>query len=203
MAEIFVSYRREDTVDFAGRLSDRLRRRFGTARIFLAPDDIPLGQPFDKVLGEQLDSCQVLLAVIGRHWLTVNQAVRRPSDYVEIEIGTALQRRIPTVPIRVDGAPVPTNLPGPLAALPGQQWLRIDRANFHSGADLLIEQLEKNYIPSIFKRRSLLLAQTLLAIGGILIGALSPWPQKPLALLAFGLAFVLFYSPTRGWPWRR
>ena len=35
MAKIFLSYRREDSADVAGRIFDHLERRFGRDRLFL------------------------------------------------------------------------------------------------------------------------------------------------------------------------
>jgi hypothetical protein len=125
--------------------------------------------------------------------------------YVEREVRVALQRGIPTVPIRVDDAPVPANLPGPLAELSRRQWQRIDSEDFDSGADLLIERLEKNYFPSLIKTWGLVGARVLLVGLGALILVPTPrtWLQALQAVIAFGVAAMLTLSPNRGWPWRR
>jgi hypothetical protein len=52
----------------------------------------------------------VLLAVIGRNWIESRGSEKRlddPRDFVKIEIETALERRIPIVPLLVQAAPMP------------------------------------------------------------------------------------------------
>ncbi len=49
MAGIFVSYRRDDSRDVAGRLVDRLRRDYSEEQLFLDIDGIPAGTEFDVV----------------------------------------------------------------------------------------------------------------------------------------------------------
>jgi hypothetical protein len=47
---IFISYRRQETGDLAGRLYDRLADRFGEARVFMDVDTIELGVDFTEVI---------------------------------------------------------------------------------------------------------------------------------------------------------
>jgi hypothetical protein len=68
MAGIFVSYRRDDSRDVAGRLVDRLRQVYSEDQLFLDIDGIPAGTNFETVLDERLKACDVLLAVIGPQW---------------------------------------------------------------------------------------------------------------------------------------
>jgi TIR domain len=44
MSGIFISYRREDSAPYAGRLYDRLCGRFGADQVFMDVDDIPPGE---------------------------------------------------------------------------------------------------------------------------------------------------------------
>jgi hypothetical protein len=62
---IFISYRREDSRHAAGRLVDRLGQTFGRDQMFIDVDAIEPGLDFVQVLGEKIDSCDVLLALIG------------------------------------------------------------------------------------------------------------------------------------------
>ena len=50
MGNIFISYRRGDSIATAGRIRDRLVQEFGRQRVFVDVDDIPHGQDFLKVL---------------------------------------------------------------------------------------------------------------------------------------------------------
>jgi hypothetical protein len=111
-AKVFISYRREDSAGHAGRVHDRLEREFGHDLLFMDVDSIPLGANFIKVLRDEVGKCDVLLAVIGHHWLDARDknGERRlddPNDFVRIEIATALQRDIPVIPVLLDGAKIP------------------------------------------------------------------------------------------------
>jgi sulfatase modifying factor 1 len=117
MPRIFISYRREDSELFTGRLHDRLEPHFGRENVFMDIDDIPFGVDFRKHLDEAVSRCDVLLAIIGENWLNVchregpRQGSRRledPADFVRIEILSALARGIPVIPVLVGGARVPT-----------------------------------------------------------------------------------------------
>ena len=112
MARIFISYRRRDSAYVAGNLRDALQARFGTDSCFLDIDNIPFGADFRQYIGNAVGQCDVLLVLIGDQWLesTDDQGRRRiedPSDYVRIEIESALKRNIPVVPVLVGEAKVP------------------------------------------------------------------------------------------------
>jgi hypothetical protein len=50
VARIFLSYRRDDSSPYAGRLYDRLSERFGRDNIFMDIDTIALGFDFVEVV---------------------------------------------------------------------------------------------------------------------------------------------------------
>ncbi len=118
MSKLFISYRRDDSADVTGRLHDRLKGHFGDGTIFLDIDTIPFGMDFRQCIGDAVNQCDVLLAVIGDHWLDArytdgpHQGGRRlddPHDYVRIEIESALARGIPVVPLLVGKAAMPAH----------------------------------------------------------------------------------------------
>src|SRR5262249_12104294 len=89
MAAIFVSYGREDTEGQAGRLFGDLTERFGKDVVFMDVAGIEPGRDFRRVIEQQVASCGVLLAVIGKSWLTGadEQGRRRlddPIDFVRL-----------------------------------------------------------------------------------------------------------------------
>jgi hypothetical protein len=121
---LFVSYRREDSADVTGRICDALEREFGADAIFRDVDSIPLGVDFRQHLGAAIEQCHVVLAIIGRDWTGAAEpgAPRRiddPSDFVRVEIESAIQRQIPVIPLLVNRAVMLTadQLPAPIAAL--------------------------------------------------------------------------------------
>lgn len=114
MAKIFISYRRDDARMTAGRLHDALARHFGKKQLFMDVDNLLAGQRFDRELDSALNQCDVLLAVIGPHWMDIlNQRVSGADtdpderDYVREEIAAALARNVTVIPVLVDGAALP------------------------------------------------------------------------------------------------
>jgi formylglycine-generating enzyme required for sulfatase activity len=149
MSGIFISYRREDSIDFAGRLYDKLAQHFDHDQIFMDIDTIEPGLDFVEVIEEAVGSCNVLIAVIGKQWLTIADAAgqRRldnPNDFVRLEIKTALERNIRVIPALIRGAPMPQSrdLPADLKKLSRRNAIVIsDR--FHPEVDRLIKVVEK------------------------------------------------------------
>lgn len=145
---VFISYRREESSGLAGRLYDRLADRFGDDQVFMDVDTIALGADFVEVITEAVSSCQVLLAVIGPHWLTItDQEGRRlddPDDVVRLEIATALGRDIRVIPILVEGAAMPRRreLPDELATLARRNALILRHESFRFDADRLLDAIE-------------------------------------------------------------
>jgi TIR domain len=57
MSGIFISYRREDSAGWTGRLAERLKQKFGTASIFMDIDTIQPGTDFAEALRSAVSSC--------------------------------------------------------------------------------------------------------------------------------------------------
>jgi hypothetical protein len=147
---IFISYRRQDSAGYAGRLFDRLASRFGQSNIFMDIDAIELGVDFVQTIQEAVGSCDVLLAVIGPSWLTVtnangNSRLSDQNDFVRVEVLTALQRDIRVIPLLVQGAHMPSekDLPAELSAFARRNGMGIEHASFDSDVNLLVTKLEK------------------------------------------------------------
>lgn len=149
---VFISYRREDSADVTGRLYDRLTTAFGREYVHKDVDSIPLGVDFREHINALVGTCDVVLAVIGRHWLDVKGAeqTRRLDDErdpVRLEIVAALKREIPVVPVLVSGGKIP-----PAEALPDEirnlayrngTSVRPD-PDFHKDVDRLIAGLRRH-----------------------------------------------------------
>ncbi|MBI2305846.1 MAG: tetratricopeptide repeat protein [Rhodocyclales bacterium] len=108
---IFISYRRSDTDDHAGRLIDRLRHWFDAEAIFYDKqrDSIDIGDTFPAGIDTALDRAAVVLVLIGPDWLAeLNRRVDLPGiDYVRREVVGALRRGKRVIPILLGGATVP------------------------------------------------------------------------------------------------
>lgn len=99
MPGIFISYRRDDSGGHAGALARELGQRFGAEHVFLDLDDIRGGQDFVAALEQALGQCDVLIDLIGRHWLAAADGQERrrldvPGDFVRMEIAGALRRHV-------------------------------------------------------------------------------------------------------------
>lgn len=146
---IFVSYRREDSADVAGRIYDRLIGSFGREAVFKDVDNIPLGVNYKTHLENVVNQCSHLLAIIGRQWTTIvdeqgKRRLEKPTDFVRIEIEAALKRDIPVIPLLVQGAKMPDldKLPDTMRDLYYRNGtpIRAD-PDFHSDMDRLIKAL--------------------------------------------------------------
>jgi hypothetical protein len=125
MAErIFISYRREDSRGYAGRLQGDLSRRYTSEAVF-RDIEIPPGVDFAEHIYGLIDHCNVVLVMIGNGWLDArdsggNRRIAKPDDWVRLEIERALARSdVEVIPVLVDGARLPPRdeLPPSLAAL--------------------------------------------------------------------------------------
>ena len=146
---IFISYRRADSAGYAGRIYDRLAAHFGKEAIFMDVDTIEAGLDFVDVLENAVQSCDVLVALIGRQWLNIKdeageRRLDNPQDFVRIEVAAALNRGIRVIPVLVDGTSMPNSgqLPSNLKPLARRNAVLVNHYSFHADASRLIEQLE-------------------------------------------------------------
>lgn len=112
MPQIFLSYRRDDSAYVAGMIKERLEEILGDGSVFYDMDKVPIGVDFRDHIDKEVSKCDLLLAVIGDHWLTVQskdggRRLDDPSDFVRIEIESALARDTPVVPVLVGKARMP------------------------------------------------------------------------------------------------
>jgi TIR domain len=150
MRKIFISYRRDDADEAAGRLSDHLVSQFGQDSIFMDVDGIAPGRDFRKVIEETLTQCDVLLGVMGKNWLDIKdesgkRRLENESDFVRLEIASALRRDIPVIPVRVQGAsiPKPDQLPGDLQDFSYRNAVELTHERWNSDVQVLVEKLRQ------------------------------------------------------------
>src|SRR4029453_11169573 len=150
-AGIFISYRREDSSGHVLALLPALRKQFGD-RIFKDPDNIPPGEDFVKFIKHELQSCSVLLAIIGKDWLTVRDPRLRtrrldnPDDFLRVELATALGTdRIRVIPVLIERATMPAamDLPEDIAALAQRNALELSDVRWESDVQLLIQAIQR------------------------------------------------------------
>jgi len=150
--QIFISYRRDDSKHAAGRLFGHLAQKFPTSRIFMDIDKIDPGEKFAEVIKERVESCQILIAVIGPHWLDARDAdgkrrLDNPEDFVRLEVSAALERGIRVMPVLVDDAEIPksTQLPPDLQGIIGRQAVELSHNRFATDAELIIGAINRAF----------------------------------------------------------
>lgn len=183
---IFISYRREDSGAYAGRLSDWLVEHFGKQRIFMDRATLKVGVDFVTQIETAIASCQVCLAVIGKQWLTIQdqegkQRLTKSDDFVRAEIELALNRGIPVIPLLVGGAKMPseTDLPMELVALARRHAFEINDASFPDDMNRLMQALEE-YVTTqkkTEKPRSMIRSAWIISLSlvGIALGTSFKW----------------------------
>ncbi|MGB5762803.1 MAG: toll/interleukin-1 receptor domain-containing protein, partial [Sedimenticolaceae bacterium] len=124
MSAIFLSYRRDDSSGYAGRLFDNLAESFGRERVFMDIETIEPGMDFVAGIDRAIESCGAVIAMIGPNWINAQDANGRrrldnPRDFIRLEITSALTRGVRVIPVLVHNASMPPEqeLPEPLRPL--------------------------------------------------------------------------------------
>ena len=181
---IFISYRRDDSAGFAGRLFDRLADQFGRDRVFMDVDTIAPGHDFAADIESALAECDACVVLIGRNWLTIEDAEGRPrledpTDFVRLEVEAAVRRGITIFPVIVDRASPPSAdaLPPDMRSLAGRQAIELTNERWNYDVSRLVLSLESLVSASRPRRHAwhpvgivaLLLALSLVVVGALLI----------------------------------
>jgi len=95
VTNIVITYRRDDVPAEAHRIRDAIAGRLGQSAVTIADED--------TAPARQLDSGDVLLVVIGKHWLDLMRGhdARGDRDEVRRVIASALRRAVTVIPVRV------------------------------------------------------------------------------------------------------
>jgi Caspase domain/TIR domain len=162
---IFVNYRTDDARADARGIYKALIEKFGERGVFMDVRDLSPGQEFDAVIAAELDRSDVLIAVIGKHWIEIldRRAVSGAQDLMREEIATALNRNIIVIPVQIDDAVIPSAnlLPEDIRRLVAHETLQIRHKTFDRDvADLIAaielrrkERLESSVATRVTERR--------------------------------------------------
>src|SRR5262249_56642076 len=106
--KIFISYRRDDAEDAAGRIRDWLiqTRRLAREDIFTDVTAILPGADFLQVIERTISQCKAMIVVISSSWLA--QVNSPDTSYVRLEAETALRHNLLIIPVLVGGARMPS-----------------------------------------------------------------------------------------------
>jgi hypothetical protein len=150
MPSIFLSYRRSDTSGHAGRLADALGTRYGRDAVFHDVDSIEAGARFDDAIEQAVANCRVFLPLIGDDWLNAaapggRRRLDDPADFVRREVGAALRRGVPVIPVLLEGTVMPSaeTLPPDLQPLARHQALELSETRWDYDVQRLIETIDR------------------------------------------------------------
>jgi hypothetical protein len=153
LLRVFINYRSEDTWGQALLLRERLANSFGTENVFLDVHDLQPGMNWLDVIKARSVSSNVLLSLIGPHWISILKereraaaAAQPAQDYVRFEIEYALKPNsgISIIPILV-GEVLPLTaekLPRPLQPLASIEAARLRQKGFEDDVADLIRRLQ-------------------------------------------------------------
>src|SRR5262249_30424833 len=141
-----------DTRAMAFLINERLVEHYGQDSVFFDIETLDPGTDFRKLIISVIRRCDVMLAIIGPKWLRQGKRARlrnkekESDDWVRIEIETALQCKIPIVPVLVEGAtmPAPEQLPDSIKDLAYIHAAAVDaQQDFHFQIGRLIRSIDQ------------------------------------------------------------
>ena len=110
--KVFISYRRDDSIVHARLIHNELSARFGAGDVFMDIDDIDYGADFARLIDEQLDAADVLVAVIGPRWSELLQRQMNHAFRLDLSLAES-----------IDQHPAP-GLCSAILRHPSAQWIR-------------------------------------------------------------------------------
>lgn len=209
---VFISYRRSDSAGYAGRVRDRLDRIF-PGRVFMDVADIGSGDDFVRAIEDTLAKCALVIAVIGDKWREpgLGRSFGDAGDYVVLELGMALERGLPVVPLLLGGVVMPSEaqLPDRLKRLARMNAFEIRHTRFDQDVGEFVGEVYRkmNLKPpgrmetwlamlagmqqfNEFQRGLYAVFAALCGLVGLLAGILAPPADSASAFL-----FLLFVAP--------
>ncbi|MFQ4139484.1 toll/interleukin-1 receptor domain-containing protein [Nodosilinea sp. PGN35] len=151
---IFISYRRADSPSESERIYERLLLEFDKSDVYKDVYSIAPGSDYREDIKEALKQSDILIAVIGKNWLTLlkerekTRQLDNSEDWVRFEIETALKRKIVVVPVLVGGASLPQihELPNSLKNLTYIKSTQVrEYQDFNRDMDDLIKNIKAHF----------------------------------------------------------
>jgi CRP-like cAMP-binding protein len=151
---VFISYRRADQPNDVDRVRKRLERELGSVS-FVDAYSIGPAEDFAQRICKALAGCEILLAIIGPRWVDLfKDRIDGETDYVRVEIGEALKRGIPIIPVLLNRAKMPSDadLPPGLQTLAGLQAIVIQRKRGRDdGLEDLVWVLHSRFLKGLYE----------------------------------------------------
>jgi len=186
MPNIFISYRRDESLGYAGRIYERLADLYGADSVFRDVDDIGPGADFAHVIDRHIAACDVLLVLISKQWLTLadSSGLRRvdnPDDFVRIEITKALKRKVRIIPLLLNNASMPAerDLPDEMKGFVRHQAMELTEQRWEYDFRKLTESIAGASAPRRLRRN---IVAAIVVLAAALAGAIA-WLKEPAAIV--------------------
>ena len=109
--KIFISYRRDTSFELAKSICRELEKRKDDC--FFDVKSIKAGD-FYQIILSKMDECDIFLLLVSN---TTFDRCNDPGDYVRLEIEAALERGLTIIPVMIESAQIPANLPPSLSPI--------------------------------------------------------------------------------------
>ena len=110
--KVFINYRRAESLKDARHLASLLDKGTLKGRIFIDTKGLDGAPDWLTELERQVASTDVMISLICKDWTEIrdasgNRRIDDENDFVRFELAEAFRRKIPIVPVLVDGAGMP------------------------------------------------------------------------------------------------
>lgn len=110
--KVFINYRRAESLKDARHLASLLDKGALKGRIFIDKKGLDGAPDWLMELERQVTSSDVMVALICKDWTEIRDAggkrrIDDENDFVRFELAEAFRRKVPIVPVLVDGASMP------------------------------------------------------------------------------------------------
>ena len=139
--KIFISYRRADSTDFAGRLHDNLKDKYHL--FFDTEDGIGAGERFLNVIVKNIEEADVFLMVIGKASAQEFKAREGQDDYVLKEIVQAQKSSCFIIPVLMGGVDAIEYLPQEIASVKELSYYAFSHVKFSLNIEGLKQEIDK------------------------------------------------------------
>lgn len=112
MPSIFISYRRNDSAQITQRIWENLIGVWGEEKVIKDTDTFIAGPDFREQMSRSIQRADVVLVVIGQHWLGTNSEMGSnrlfdETDPVRTEIEEAIKYKKVIIPVLVNTQQMP------------------------------------------------------------------------------------------------
>jgi hypothetical protein len=108
LQRVFISYRRDDAVDVAGRVRDWLVKTWKLIpdNVFMDLSTILPGADFEQVIDQEIAKCDAMIIIMSPSWLTHVKSAE--VSYPRLEAETGIRRGLQIIPAMVGITTTPT-----------------------------------------------------------------------------------------------